>query len=63
MVGEVENHAVKGLALGFVDGHGPGEAEGELFEAADDIVCEAAVCVIGFEDLPEIGFEKMLLAG
>ena len=62
-MGEVENHAVKGLALGFVNGHGPGEAEGELFEAADDVVCNAAVCVIRLEDLPETGFEKMLLAG
>ena len=61
LVGEVEDDAVEGLALGFVDGHRPGKAEGELLEAADDVVGQTAVRVIGFEDLPKVWLEKVLL--
>ena len=42
-------------------GHRPGKAEGELLEAADDVIGQAAVRVVGFEDLPKVWLEKVLL--
>lgn len=39
---EVHVGGVKGLALGFVDGGSPAEADGELGEGSDDFFAEAA---------------------
>lgn len=38
---EIHMGGVEGLALGFVDGGGPTEADGELGEGADDFFAEA----------------------
>ena len=59
---EVEDYAVEILALGFVDGQEPSEAKGGLFEAANYVLCEPAVCVIGLEDLSGIGFKWTFFA-
>ncbi len=57
---EVYDGAVKGFALSFVDGYGPGEFEGVLGEGADDFFFEL-FGVFGiyavFDDFPGVGLQ------